>query len=46
MGVVNAYLVGGVDGLWVLVDAGTRENAKKIHTLAEERFGTGARPEA
>jgi deazaflavin-dependent oxidoreductase (nitroreductase family) len=46
LGVVNAYVVGEVRGPWVLVDAGTPGNAQRIRAEAEERFGTGARPEA
>jgi glyoxylase-like metal-dependent hydrolase (beta-lactamase superfamily II) len=46
LGVVNAYLVGEAGGPWVLVDAGTPGNAEGIRAEAEERFGSGARPQA
>ena len=45
MAMVNAYLVGNAQS-WVLVDAGTAGNAKKIHEAAEARFGLKAKPEA
>jgi len=41
----NCYLVGNRNE-WVLLDAGTEGNHDKIHKIAEEQFGAGARPEA
>jgi glyoxylase-like metal-dependent hydrolase (beta-lactamase superfamily II) len=41
----NCYIVGSSDK-WVLVDAGTEGNADRIATIAAERFGEIARPEA
>lgn len=46
LGEVNAYLVGEVDGPWILVDAGTPRNAERICAAARERFLPRARPEA
>lgn len=45
MAIVNAYLVGNTQS-WVLVDAGTPGNAKKIREAAEARFGPNAKPKA
>jgi glyoxylase-like metal-dependent hydrolase (beta-lactamase superfamily II) len=43
---VNAYLLGEPGGPWVLVDTGMPMSASHIRSVAEARFGTGARPEA
>jgi glyoxylase-like metal-dependent hydrolase (beta-lactamase superfamily II) len=43
--IANAYLVGD-DKCWVLVDACTPGNEKRIRKAAEARFGRGSRPSA
>ncbi|MEW4369861.1 MBL fold metallo-hydrolase [Paenibacillus kandeliae] len=45
---VNVAFVGKQDNLrdWVLVDTGLPQSASKIIKVANERFGTGARPKA
>lgn len=43
--IANAYLVGSRDS-WVLVDAATPGNERKILRAAEARFGAGAAPRA
>ena len=43
--IANAYLVGERDS-WVLVDACTPGNEKRIRRAAERRFGRGSRPNA
>jgi glyoxylase-like metal-dependent hydrolase (beta-lactamase superfamily II) len=43
--IANCYLVGPPDG-WVLIDAGTPGNDRKIARAAEKRFGAGSRPQA
>ena len=43
--IANAYLVGDAAG-WVLVDACTPGNARRIQKAAERRFGRGSRPRA
>src|SRR5436305_3645159 len=41
--IANAYLVGD-DQCWVLVDACTPGNEKRLRKAAERRFGRGSRP--
>ncbi len=43
--IANAYLAGDRDS-WVLVDALTPGNEKRIRRAAEKRFGRGCRPQA
>jgi glyoxylase-like metal-dependent hydrolase (beta-lactamase superfamily II) len=43
--IANAYLLGD-DASWVLVDACTPRNEKRIQRAAESRFGRGNRPRA
>jgi glyoxylase-like metal-dependent hydrolase (beta-lactamase superfamily II) len=46
LGFANAYTIGRPGGPWVLVDTGTPGSASTIRRAAEQRFGSGARPEA
>ncbi|HEU4648799.1 MAG TPA: MBL fold metallo-hydrolase [Gemmatimonadales bacterium] len=43
---VNAELVAGPDGSWVLIDAGLPGSADRIKRAAAERFGPGTPPRA